>query len=65
MRNTKMKLPKSYFQFRALRECWKKSYSPMKNSMIEMLTESMNEVIEIYNLEQDAMAELVDYEDID
>lgn len=59
-----MKLPKSYFQFRALRECWKKSSSPSKEFMIEALTESMNEVIEIYNLEQDALTELLEYEDI-
>lgn len=60
----KMKYPKVYYQYKALRKAWQKSSSEMKDPMIEMLTESMNEVIEIYNLEQDALAELVDYEDI-
>lgn len=57
MKSTK-KYPKAFYQFAALREAWKKSSSPNKDVMIEMFTESMNEIVEIYNLEQDAMKEV-------
>lgn len=50
--------PKSYYQFRAIREFWKRSNDPFKETMIKMLTESMNEVVEIYELEQDALKEI-------
>ena len=56
-----MKLPRSYFQFKALRAAWMKSASPNKDMYIQALTESMKEVIELYNLENDAMKDLKDW----
>ena len=57
------KYPKALYQFWALREAWKKSASPMKDDMIKMLTESMNEVIEVYKLEQDALKDLKNWKE--
>ena len=53
-----------YYQFKALRIVWMKSSSPNKDMYIQALTESMKEVIELYNLENDALADLQDWKDI-
>ena len=55
------KYPKSFYQFRALRACWIKSTSADKDIYIQALTESMKEVIEVYNMEKDALKELKDW----
>jgi len=55
------KYPKSFYQLRALRACWIKSTSVDKDMYIQALTESMKEVIEVYNMENDALKELKDW----